>query len=314
MDLKRFSDFVLKLTASTADATVTAYQEHMIYTLADLIDFDMAWWGWSSFTHERISLLNSGHYGLLSHFETDVRALIETDPFVQHGRKLKAYVMLLDPENDWVRSDYREFLKKYNIGAMMNGHCQLDESSDYNFFMSIYRKPGKSQFTTDDAETFRQVLYHLEQNLSLVLRGELTQWAGPLRAAALFDKEARIVRATRKFQSTLDREDLPTRKRSALLRKLSAEGGEWRGKTLILSCDDYSKGLRIIRAAEISPWELLSQQERVVAQYLREGKTAGEISEIIGVSQNTVRNQIASIYRKLDVNSKVQLLGKLELQ
>lgn len=247
MNLKHFSDFVLKLTSSTADATVDKYQEHMIYALADLVDFDAAWWGWSSFTQKDVSLLNSSHHGLPNGFEKDVRVLIENDPFVRHGRKLKSYAMLLDPKNDWVRPDYLDFLKKYDIGALMNGHCQLDESSDYNFFMSLYRHHDATQFTVDDAESFRQILFHLEQNLSLVLRNELALHAGPLRAAALFDNQARIVRATRRFHSTLAEEKLSPRKKAALLRRIAAEGGGVAGEktdpdfgTLFQGLADYS--------------------------------------------------------------------------
>ena len=51
----------------------------------------------------------------------------------------------------------------------------------------------------------------------------------------------------------------------------------------------------------------LTKRELEVARYYSDGWTYQQIAEKLGRSPSTVRNHIVSIFRKLDVSSKVQL-------
>jgi DNA-binding NarL/FixJ family response regulator len=55
----------------------------------------------------------------------------------------------------------------------------------------------------------------------------------------------------------------------------------------------------------------LSQRERQVAELLAGGKTAKDVAAALGLSANTVRNHVKSIFAKLRVHSQVELLIKL---
>ncbi len=94
----------------------------------------------------------------------------------------------------------------------MNGHCRLDQSSAYHFFMSIYRGPERPVFETQDAANFEIILRHLEQGLSLSVRTELRARAGRNGEAALLDEAAQIVRATPGFDAMLETEGLSSRR------------------------------------------------------------------------------------------------------
>jgi DNA-binding NarL/FixJ family response regulator len=50
--------------------------------------------------------------------------------------------------------------------------------------------------------------------------------------------------------------------------------------------------------------ELLSDREREVLGLICEGRSDAQMSEMLGLSQNTVRNHIASLYRKIGVNRR----------
>lgn len=52
----------------------------------------------------------------------------------------------------------------------------------------------------------------------------------------------------------------------------------------------------------------LTRREREVAYWLREGKTGPEIAIILGLSQRTIENHVARIYRKLGVHRRTQLI------
>lgn len=55
----------------------------------------------------------------------------------------------------------------------------------------------------------------------------------------------------------------------------------------------------------------LTKAEREVALLVLEGRADAEIASIRGVSKRTVANQIASIFRKLEVSSRVELAARL---
>lgn len=57
--------------------------------------------------------------------------------------------------------------------------------------------------------------------------------------------------------------------------------------------------------------QLLTKREQEIADCICEGKSNKEIAETLVISQNTARNHIYNIYKKLGVKNKVELLNKL---
>lgn len=58
-------------------------------------------------------------------------------------------------------------------------------------------------------------------------------------------------------------------------------------------------------------WQL-SDAEKDVAMLTVKGMTVSEIAELRNTSPGTIKSQNNSIYRKADVKSRTQLLGKLK--
>jgi DNA-binding CsgD family transcriptional regulator len=52
----------------------------------------------------------------------------------------------------------------------------------------------------------------------------------------------------------------------------------------------------------------LTRREREIMQWLREGKTCGEIAIIVGISIRTVEKHLENIYRKLGVRDRTSLI------
>lgn len=57
----------------------------------------------------------------------------------------------------------------------------------------------------------------------------------------------------------------------------------------------------------------LTSRERDVVDKFAEGKRPDDVAESLSISPHTVRSHLKSIYRKLEVNSQVELLNKLGL-
>ncbi|HEU4778643.1 MAG TPA: LuxR C-terminal-related transcriptional regulator [Steroidobacteraceae bacterium] len=55
----------------------------------------------------------------------------------------------------------------------------------------------------------------------------------------------------------------------------------------------------------------LTTAEQAVADRLCEGRTLAQIAHLRGVSSNTIKSQVRQIFRKLNVNSRVELVRKM---
>src|SRR5699024_7309493 len=60
------------------------------------------------------------------------------------------------------------------------------------------------------------------------------------------------------------------------------------------------------------PYNTLTQQERRIVYYLSSGMKNEQIAEELHISIYTVRTHIANIYKKFEVNNKVDLLMHLQ--
>jgi len=72
--------------------------------------------------------------------------------------------------------------------------------------------------------------------------------------------------------------------------------------------------LRIIsrfRRSQSSDLQNLSDRERQVADLYAQGLDRRKIARILQVSENTVKNQVAAIYRKLQANSRLELARRM---
>ncbi len=59
------------------------------------------------------------------------------------------------------------------------------------------------------------------------------------------------------------------------------------------------------------PFDALSPREQQVLDLLVEGKTNGEIASALDIRQNTVKNHIARIFDKYNVNSRAELISRV---
>ena len=88
----------------------------------------------------------------------------------------------------------------------------------------------------------------------------------------------------------------------------------WRsmeGEAVSVRMDDNLELLLCIeRGSGEAPPSALSKAEREVMEELVRGKTNAQISELRGVAERTVANQVASIFKKLGLNSRQELAAK----
>ncbi len=73
-----------------------------------------------------------------------------------------------------------------------------------------------------------------------------------------------------------------------------------------VECDHMEKNRHNSDTSKLSR---LSPREREIAQLYSKGQTSREISEELCISQTTVRNHVATVYRKLEISNKAELVN-----
>ena len=63
---------------------------------------------------------------------------------------------------------------------------------------------------------------------------------------------------------------------------------------------------RVRRGKEDDPWSDLTSQEQKILELIAEGKTNKEISQVVKLSDKTVKNYVSNILGKLDVSRRSQ--------
>lgn len=59
-----------------------------------------------------------------------------------------------------------------------------------------------------------------------------------------------------------------------------------------------------------NPFQLLSGREKEIAHWVCQGKTNGQIAQIVGISVNTVKNHLHRIFGKLGANNRTEVVFK----
>ncbi len=314
MNNDQLSELILKLTDSAIGSSSIDHQSKMVSLIREVVQFDAAWWGWSSFTAGRTMLVNSASYNLPRSFDAAVRAISKIDPFIRRGRNLPLFSMWLSPTMASVAPEYKAFAKSYNLGAILNGHCRLNSASSFHFFMSLYRTDVSSTFSTDEVDDFRIILRHLEQSFSVSMRSEIKASAPVGGEAAIVDADGQIVHATSGFAKAMASEKLGKRQRNAILGRLPTKTNHWIGQSVTLTSERYTQDLALVRLSQPGAWDVLSPREKVVAELYLSGMSMRAIASTNRVSPNTVRNQLASVYKKTSTKGKLALSRALVRQ
>ncbi len=79
---------------------------------------------------------------------------------------------------------------------------------------------------------------------------------------------------------------------------------------LIACCHRYQQGAGLIQKTLDHSKSVLTPREREVALFARERLSAREIAKKLYISESTVRTMLKSVYQKLDIHSKSELISK----
>jgi DNA-binding CsgD family transcriptional regulator len=171
-------------------------------------------------------------------------------------------------------------------------------------------------FDAEAADRLWSVWQHvscsLDLNCALTLDREEAQRSS--RALALVDAFGTFEAADPAFHALLARE-LPQHDGARLPRPVVAamsSGDSFVGRSIEIVFRHLGPHI-VCRARRREELQELTTRERLVAEHYAYGLSHKEVAQLLRVSPNTVRTQLASVYRKLGIGDKAALARRLVL-
>lgn len=168
------------------------------------------------------------------------------------------------------------------------------------------------RFAETDAACLHGLWIHLSRALAINRARAVERNTGKVKdqgmASGLIAADGTVQIADPRFFSLLEREwpELAPEAVPDEVMEQLLSGTPYRGKqieiTLVRQQDSH-----LCRIRPISAMEILTPREFVVARRFAAGMSHKQIARELGVSHHTVRNQLAHLYRKLDLHDKASL-------
>lgn len=170
------------------------------------------------------------------------------------------------------------------------------------------------RFAETDAACLHGLWIHLSRALAINRARSLERIsaAGPRRdngsASGLIADDGQIEISDQRFFDLLEREwpDIAPDYVPEEVMTVLNEGKTYRGAHLEISMTRQN-GSNLCRIRPMDVMELLTPREFVVARRFAAGMSHKQIARELGVSHHTVRNQLAHLYRKLNLHDKASL-------
>ena len=311
----RVSQYLLELHRSSHEQPLARFQEWALERLHSVIEFDAAWWG--NGAHDPPGLHRLHLHRCEPRIRDDYPQWIAQDMMrlAMNGHPGSA-VNLADlmPRTDFENSGfYRGFCRGHCIEQMI-GTPPLEPVSSLLEFVTIWRHDARRPFGEAERQVMQFVVPHLAESQRdcrlhyLRHRGERvnqSSWALCDAHGLLFDMHPQFTTALLGQWPSWHGARLPTPLAASL-----RHGSRFAGRSTIIETTEVTGGF-LLETRQKSVVDRLGEREREVAQHYAHGRTYVEIAQMLGISPSTVRNQLYSCFRKLEVNNKAELAQRL---
>lgn len=301
---QQLSDFLLELHSNSRQLDPVDFQQQTLRQLRCFIDYDFAIWGAGD--------------GLARHVHTatildqDPR-LFETWEPVKHEDPF-ANLVIGNTGNSWTLADlppqalktraYNEHWRRYDARQMLST-MEVDGRTGLHVFVTLCRDNSVVSF--DERE--RRIKGLITRHLFLAARHNdefaLSQH-DEQGGVAIVDWLGRVHQSGRQFGDLVAQEWGGGARRQLPLGLEHFGRGSYTGRQIHLSFLPLGDRF-IVRAERCSPLERLSPRERDIARGYARGYSYKQVGRDLGISPNTVRNHLQSIYRKLKIRDKAEL-------
>lgn len=211
--------------------------------------------------------------------------------------------------------DLLAFLRRYghnNYFISLNTHPE----TRFSHWVSLFRANPDAHCQAHEKQLLSELTPHLLQALAMnraLYQARLLPHEGAVHGAAMADPRGMIYQADPLFQQMLRQEwpgwrghTLP----EAALQQFRQGQPQHTGACIAIRCH-VAHGLLFLKTRWRSAADMLTPRELTVAQLVAQGLTHKQIAANLSRAPATVRNQIQSIYQKLEISNVAALIDAL---
>jgi DNA-binding CsgD family transcriptional regulator len=301
--LATFSAVLLEIYRLAREETLERFHQTVLECLRPLLPFRKVWWGRAAQAadgpHEHSSFL----FELPESYIDDWKSIRHEDVTVARVHAAPDHAVIVDMRGEDASAGLRWLGERYGIGELLCA-VQVDPVTQLSDHLALYRAPGEVRFGASERELLACLMPHLALAVSVnqirTLQALRESLAGPRLAMAVCDRYGMLQSVEPAFTDLMLTEwpDWVGPLLPAKVRPLGYDGER-------LSIESRQvNDLYLLTARYRCQVEQLSAREADVARLFGDGKTYKEIARLLGMSPNTVRHHIRSIYAKLGVNGK----------
>lgn len=308
--LEQFSALLLNLHHAASTQPARDFQAQAFRLLNALISFDAGWWAlgvddphaqtYDTCLHN-LPLEMLDKYNELKEFDVIAQAVAR-----QPGVTLNARI------RDWYPKEHWPYLDVYGFHHALST-VTADPITGLSTGVTLYRGDPDHPFSETERRLNQAVTPHLVAALNRTQTDPWTTQAPHtphFPGAAIVDAAGRLRYANENFGAMLQLE-WPVWRGPALpepLRELLCAGNEARfSGARIAAKITLHQHMPLIQLRSKRLADQLTGQQMKVANYAVDGLNFKEIARRMDLSPATVRTYLTNIYRKLGVNSKIQL-------
>ena len=310
------SEFLLKLQDNAQHLDAAGLVAEAVSDLADILGFDSAWYGWAQLDPQETIIHANMSLNLPSTYYAAWQAMADQDVLVEQFLEDPTGVPTYDRAGN-IQTDGMEYLADtFGLKKMATAMC-IRPGRAASFYLSAYRCGQNAlAWEAEDREFLQCAVNNISQSARNAAVQELGSIAGP-SASAYVSRKGNVVVGLAEMRerfghlwSRRDHDRLPR----CLMDYIGATGEHLLpGEDLVIRCEPAQdpNGLdwRKLSIRPMNKLDILTPREREVARALAQGKTHKMVAIDLGTSPSTVRNQTQSIYSKLEIGNRADLVN-----
>ncbi len=312
------STLLLRLYRLSQEVPIAEFHGMALRLLQEALPFDSSMWGSATSTPQGIDIhtihLHNQPQEMLSAYE-ELKHLDTAGQAAacQPRRPLGFNVQ------DWFsraeQAPLRDYGKRFEQANFFI-ISDFDPATQLAHWITLFRADDDARCTAGESHVLGLLAPHMMQALTLNRLAHLDRLETPGAAgqgSAICDPRGAIHHADASFEA-LAKAQWPgwtgRRLPDAVLACFLSGGAMYRGQIAVVTLR-REQDLLFLRARPRSRVDDLTAKEREVAELAARGSTYKQIAQILQRSPSTVRNQIRSIYDKLQITNIAGLIGAL---
>lgn len=318
INVRVLSNLLLTLYDAARTPTVDTFQDEVLTEISKIIPFDASSWGIGTIDREN-SYIKGAH---MRNFDEDVVSFLNVNN--ANNIVAKAIREHSGVVHIFSSQDLSYDSESANIWNHLGGITQVlcygsaDRKAGLVSFFIIARRHDDRPFTQEDALWIELLAPHLEATLQICRVSELQHAKSRSNSShtrrAISDVCGVLHVAEPGFAELLHEEwpewRGPTLPKQLLKISPSTDSQELVLKKITVSITGVAHQL-LITASRRSQVDLLTSQQRIVAEAFAQGLSYKEVAQLLNRSPTTIRSHLSAAYSKLGVRDKAALARAL---